>query len=132
MKFGSKEISLLWDRLEDVHIERIKQTATRLVLAGVDDVRLVIRYAQLLSDLGLLSSQVSSVSQVLDVLEPDSLGQEETNKGRDNGDDGSSKDLLEHDVFESLDETLTDGISQGELLSMGNIAVRDQTPVELI
>ena len=127
-----KEISLLWDRLEDVHIERIKQTATRLVLAGVDDVRLVIRYAQLLSDLGLLSSQVSSVSQVLDVLEPDSLGQEETNKGRDNGDDGSSKDLLEHDVFESLDETLTDGISQGELLSMGNIAVRDQTPVELI
>lgn len=127
-----KEISLLWDRLEDVHIERVKQTATRLVLAGVDDVRLVIRYAQLLSDLGLLSSQVSSVSQVLDVLEPDSLGQEETNKGRDNGDDGSSKDLLEHDVFESLDETLTDGISQGELLSMGNIAVRDQTPVELI
>jgi hypothetical protein len=91
-----------------------RETAS-LVLAGMDDIGLVIRHAQLLRNFSLLSGQVSSVGQILDVFEPDSLGQEETDQRRNDGDNGSGKDLLEHDVLESLNKTLANGVSQGEL-----------------
>lgn len=70
---------------------------------------------QVLADLGGLSGQVSSIGQVLDVLEPDPLGQEEAGDGRQDGDDGGGEDLLEHDLFVGADESLPDGRAKGLL-----------------
>ena len=80
------------------------------------DLRVGIVDAQLFGHLGGLSGQVSSISQVLNVFKPDSLGQEETGDGGQDGDDGGGKDLLEHDLFVGRDETLPDGRTEFVLM----------------
>jgi hypothetical protein len=73
---------------------------------------------QILGDLGGTTGQVPSIGHVLDVGKFDGLGHEETDDRRQDGDDKSGQDLLEHDMLVSVDESDSDRVGL-EVLSMG-------------